>query len=93
MNMNNIKDLVQKDGIVFLAYGGFLSQTLIVCMTESLEKEAEDSELTMNDSTNIFTIFIELAQNMMNYSKSHGNQTLKNRHFLEVNSLQVIEIA
>ena len=79
MNMNNIKDLVQKDGIVFLAYGGFLSQTLIACMTESLVKEAEDSELTMNDSTNIFTIFIELAQNMMNYSKSHGNQTLKNR--------------
>jgi hypothetical protein len=69
-NVNSIKILAQKEGIVFLTYGGFLSQTLITGMTEVLEKEAEASDLSMGFSTNIFTIFIEIAQNMMNYSRA-----------------------
>jgi hypothetical protein len=69
-NINAIKKLAQRDGIVFLTYGGFLSQTLISGMTEALEKEAEASELSMGFSSNIFTIFIEIAQNMMNYSRA-----------------------
>jgi len=69
MNINAIQQLVEEDGIVFLTYGGFLSQALISGMTEALEKEAELNELNMGDASNIFTIFIELAQNMMNYSK------------------------
>ena len=74
IDINTVKKLIEKDGIVFLAYGGFLSQTLIAGMTEALEKEAKESDLGMNESTNIFTIFIELAQNMMNYSKSKNEQ-------------------
>lgn len=70
MNINAIQKMVEQDGIVFLTYGGFLSQALISGMTEALEKEAEQSDLDMGVSNNIFTIFIELAQNMMNYSKS-----------------------
>lgn len=70
MDINAIHKMVEKDGIVFLTYGGFLSQALISGMTEALEKEAEQSDLDMGASNNIFTVFIELAQNMMNYSKS-----------------------
>lgn len=69
-NVNDIKILAQKEGIVFLTYGGFLSQTLITGMTEILEKEAEVNDLSMGFSTNIFTVFIEIAQNMMNYSSA-----------------------
>jgi hypothetical protein len=69
-NVNSIKKIAQKEGIVFLTYGGFLSQTLIAGMTEILEKEAEASDLSTGFSTNIFTIFIEIVQNMMNYSRS-----------------------
>ncbi|MBL0708595.1 MAG: hypothetical protein JJW00_06080 [Sulfurimonas sp.] len=39
-------------------------------MTEALEKEAEHNDIDMSASNNIFTIFIELSQNMMNYSKA-----------------------
>ncbi|RXJ65269.1 hypothetical protein CRV08_15585 [Halarcobacter ebronensis] len=39
-------------------------------MMEALEKEAEQNNLNLGISSNIFTIFIELTQNMMNYSKS-----------------------
>ena len=76
MNINKIKNIVQEDGIIFLTYGGFLSQSLITGMTEALEKEAEYSNLKLGSANNIFTIFIELAQNMMNYSKSRisGNK-------------------
>jgi len=69
-NINEIQNLVEKDGIVFLTYGGFLTQTLISGITESLEREAEHYHLNSGFASNIFTIFIELAQNMMNYSKS-----------------------
>ena len=70
MNINEIQKMVDNDGIVFLSYGGFLSQTLISGMTEALEKEAETNEISMSVSSNLFTIFIELSQNIMNYSKS-----------------------
>lgn len=69
MNISLVQDLIEKDGIVFLTYGGSLTQTLIAGMTEALEHEAKFNDLNMSVSNNIFTIFIELAQNMMNYTK------------------------
>ncbi|MDF1881788.1 hypothetical protein JHD50_10840 [Sulfurimonas sp. MAG313] len=68
MNLNRLDEELHNDGIVFLAYDGFITQALIVAMTEALEKESDNLGLTT--STNILTIFIELTQNMMNYSKS-----------------------
>lgn len=65
--------MVEKDGIVFLSYGGFFNQSLISGMTEALEKEAENNELNMGIANNIYTVFIELSQNMMNYSKILAN--------------------
>ncbi len=70
IDMNKIQSIVDDDGIIFLSYGGYLSQTLISGMTEVLEKEAEESNVDINASNKIFTIFIELSQNMMHYSKS-----------------------
>lgn len=70
MEISHIQKMVEKEGIVFVSYGGFLSQSLISAMTEALEKEAELNEINMGVSSNLFTIFIELSQNMMNYSKS-----------------------
>lgn len=70
MNTKKLEAILEEDGIVFLTYGGFLTQSLIVGMTEALEKESQSSDLSMSISNNIFTIFIELSQNMMNYSKA-----------------------
>ena len=69
MNINRLENLLEDDGIVFLSYGGFLTQALISSMTEALEKESEYHDISMTTSNNILTIFIELSQNMMNYSK------------------------
>ena len=69
-NINEVQKLVEKDGIVFLTFGSFLTQTLISGITEALEQEAKHYALNRGFASNIFTIFIELAQNMKNYSKS-----------------------
>ena len=68
MTLEHLDKELKDDGIVFLAYDGFLTQALIVAMTEALERESDT--LNKTTSTNILTIFIELTQNMMNYSKS-----------------------
>lgn len=68
MNLTAMHKVVERDGIVFLTYGGFLSQSLISGMTEALEKEAQSHDLGMGQANNIFTIFIELSQNMMKYT-------------------------
>lgn len=70
MKFDVLENILERDGIVFLSYGGFLTQALIAGMTDALEHEAQSNELSMKVSGNIFTIFIEMAQNMMNYSKS-----------------------
>ena len=69
MNIQSIKELTDKEGIVFLAYTGFLSQSLISAMMASLEQEADYGGLNLGVSAHIYTIFIEMAQNMMNYSR------------------------
>jgi carboxylesterase type B len=70
MKFDALENILESDGIVFLSYGGFLTQSLIAGMTDALEQEAANNELSQKVSNNIFTIFIELAQNMMNYSKA-----------------------
>lgn len=77
MNISEVQKMVDNDGIIFLSYGGYLSQALISGMTEALEREAEDNGISMGASNNLFTIFIELSQNMMNYSKSLESSKLK----------------
>jgi len=70
MDMKKLESVLEESGIVFLTYGGFITQSLIVGMTEALERESKEAELSMKQANSIFTIFIELAQNMMNYSRT-----------------------
>ncbi|MCG7495379.1 SiaB family protein kinase [Vibrio sp. Of7-15] len=79
MDIRKIQNIVENEGIIFLTYGGFLSQTLISSMTEALEKEAEHNELRMGIANDIFTIFIELAQNIMHYGKSSDEGKIPKR--------------
>jgi len=73
---------ILKEEIIFLTYGGMFTQPLIAGMTSVLEKEVEDADLSMRRSNNIFVVFIELAQNIMNYSKK-----MKNDHSLDSKGL------
>ena len=84
MNIGLVQKMVDNDGIIFLSYGGYLSQTLISGMTEALEKEAEEHGIKMSLANNMFTIFIELSQNMMNYSKSLYYDSMRSQGLIVV---------
>ena len=74
ISLNQLETILEEDNIIFLTYGGTFTQSLIAGMTGVLEKEVEEAELSMKTSNNIFVVFIELAQNVMNYSKRAKNQ-------------------
>lgn len=84
MNLSELHDVVKREGLVFLSYGGFLSQSLISAMTENLEREALDKELGMRLSNQIFVVFIELAQNMMKYTRDNENISPQSESFILV---------
>ncbi len=69
--MNVTKEFVKQNGVLFLSYTTFLSQALIVILTNLIEEETKVSKVSIGDSSNILTIFIELAQNVLNYSKTN----------------------
>lgn len=71
MEINKIQNLVAYNGIIFISYGGLLTQALITSMTEALEREALANDLTPGVSNNLFTVFIEMSQNIMKYSLNH----------------------
>ena len=78
MDIAKIEKFLNCSGIIFVSYVGMLSQELISNMTEALEKETVKNNVSMSTSVNIFTIFVELSQNILNYSKS------KNEHIKEL---------
>jgi hypothetical protein len=69
VSIEQLESILEEDNIIFLTYGGTFTQSLIAGMTGVLEREVEEAELSMKISNNIFVVFIELAQNVMNYSK------------------------
>jgi len=77
MEISKVYKWVKEEGIIFLSYGNFLSQSMITSMTEVLEKEADAENIKMGISANLFTIFIEMTQNIMNYSKSPDPSSLE----------------
>lgn len=68
MNLEELEQMLSDEGIVFLSYGGMLSQKLITNMVEALENEINE-KINLSSSIDIFTVFVELSQNIMNYSK------------------------
>ena len=76
VSFDELEALLKEDNIIFLTYGGTFTQSLIAGMTGVLEKEVEEAELSMKISNNIFVVFIELAQNVMNYSKKVKSQNI-----------------
>ena len=68
MDLSLIDSMLDRNAKLHMVYAGPLSQDLISEMTQTLEKEAQTAQLSMTEATNLFTIFIELSQNIVNYS-------------------------
>jgi hypothetical protein len=68
MDLSFINSVIDKNAKLHMVYAGPLSQGLISEMTQMLEKEAQEASLSMTEATNLFTIFIELSQNIVSYA-------------------------
>jgi hypothetical protein len=81
MPIRHIKKLIEDDGIVFLTYVGVMSQTLLSGMIEALEEEQNLEGVPKKISHNVFTVLIEMTQNIIKYSKNEdedGNKFKSN---------------
>ncbi|WP_368030864.1 SiaB family protein kinase [Arcobacter sp. s6] len=73
MPIKHIKKLIEDDGIVFMTYVGVMSQTLLSGMIEALEQEQNIEGIPKKISHNVFTVLIEMTQNIIKYSKSESD--------------------
>ena len=69
MAINKIKELLEDSGIIFVAYVGSMTQTLLFEMIEELKEDKEMVEISSIRSHNIITILIEMTQNIMKYTE------------------------
>ena len=64
MAIQEIKKIAQKDGIVFMTYVGFMSQTILSGMIEAVEHDQKLSGIPNKLTHNILSVLIEMAQNI-----------------------------
>jgi len=64
-----IKMLINDGGIIFMAHIGFMSQSLLAGMIESLKKKETLEGIPSKISHSMFIILIEMTQNIIKYSK------------------------
>ncbi len=83
-DITKLESILQKDGVIFLTYGGLLTQSIIAGLTEALEKDYENMDVSTKIVNNVLTIFIELSQNMMNYSKKMSEESFDPRGLILV---------
>ena len=74
MAIKHVKKLIEDGDIVFMTYVGFISQTLLTGMVEALEQEKDIGDIPRKMSHSIFTVLIEMTQNIMKYSKNDFQQ-------------------
>jgi len=53
---------------VIFDYEGILTQTLIVSLSDILEKEGDYEKVDMSSLNKLFVVFVEMSQNVMKYS-------------------------
>ena len=69
MATKEIKMLINDGGIIFMAHIGFMSQSLLAGMIESLKKKETLEGIPSKISHSMFIILIEMTQNIIKYSK------------------------
>jgi hypothetical protein len=71
MGVNLVKNIIDNDSVVFISYGGIITQIVIRSMINALEEELKNGSLLMEELNTISLIFIELTQNIKQYTKEN----------------------
>ncbi|MBF0539074.1 MAG: hypothetical protein HQL03_12575 [Nitrospirae bacterium] len=67
-----IKHGLEKEGII-VSLSGMLSHSIIASVAEAIEESLETLGMNNKLVNNVFSIFIEMAQNLINYTKDRDN--------------------
>lgn len=79
MNMITLKELLDKEGVIF-SFSGTISQNILSSIAETIEKELHATGISFSVIQNIFAVFTEQMQNIMSYSNeriSMGNNAFE----------------
>jgi hypothetical protein len=67
VNLLHIKEFLDKNNI-FFSFSGAISQNLLIDIGEGIESKLKEMSVENKVATNIFGVFTEQMQNVMNYS-------------------------
>ncbi|MBF0289898.1 MAG: hypothetical protein HQM14_18950 [SAR324 cluster bacterium] len=74
-----LKTQLENDGVV-LSFSGLFSHTILQSIAETIENKLEGEGIDKKTIKNLFTIFVEMAQNLISYSsdrKENESQILE----------------
>jgi len=66
LDIVELKKYFRKNGTIF-AYEGFISHTLLTNIIQALDEKMSNWKVLNHSAQDVFTILIELTQNMLNY--------------------------
>jgi hypothetical protein len=72
INLLDAHNILEQDGI-FFSFSGRVTQTVLVGLGSAIESKLQDLHVPRRTITDIFSIFTEQMQNMINYAKDHDN--------------------
>lgn len=70
MNLYKLKHILDENGILF-SFSGVLSQDILATFANAIGDELSKKDVKQSVVNNIFSIFVEQAQNIMSYSKDN----------------------
>ena len=87
---HRFKDLARQENVVFY-YTGFFSQTIVAAMGDSLRLRLNSLEASQPLRRKLFSIFVEMAQNIVHYSADALTARDSNDNEVRMGSLWVGE--
>lgn len=66
----SLRSHMQRDGIMF-CFSGFMTEEILTGIGGALKKKLEIEDADRNTSKSLFSIFVELVQNVIRYSAEH----------------------
>lgn len=71
----SLRNHMQRDGIMF-CFSGYMTEEVLTGIGGALKKKLEVEDTNRNTSKSLFSIFVELVQNVIRYS-AEGDHTVK----------------
>ena len=74
--ITSLRDHLRSDGVSF-CFTGFMTEELLSGIAQSLKKKLESEKADVTTSRGVFSIVIEMSQNIIRYSAEHETAVTK----------------